>query len=155
MSLVDRLRGRQPESELEPLAPQDFDDLIATARARGVKDFITVLALQEPVTDHPDQTEPYTRFGFNTKSGRKVEYDEKYGAKPDTRETALSGATTSQQRLTALQEAGLPAHLIDGYGNDGPRIIVDPYDSVYVKVWDLRDTNAAIAFTPHIVLTES
>lgn len=85
MNLADRLRGRRPDSDLEPIAPADFDDLIATAQARGVKDYITVLALAEPIKDQPDQTEPYTRFGFDTKSGRRVQYDEKYGPQPDTR----------------------------------------------------------------------
>ncbi len=150
MSIVDRLRRRTPDSELPPLVPESFDDLLATAKLRGVKGFIAIQPEMIPDQDQPDQAEVTTRFEFTTKSGRRAEFSESYGIHPDTRDTALRGVVTAMRRRTQIHDnTELVANVIDGYDSDGPHIVIDPFSSMTVLRHEDRTPGEIESFIPH------
>lgn len=149
MSIVDRLRGRTPDSQLPPLEPESFDDLLAMAELRGVKGFITIQPMMTPDHDQADQAEAITRFEFTTKNGRRVEFSETYGIHPDVRETALRGIATAMQRRAQIHDnTEVLAHVIDGYDSSGPHIVIDPFSSVTVLRYEERGIGEIETFIP-------
>ena len=120
MNIVDRLVRRTPDSELPPVEPLSFDDMLATAHLRGVKGFIAVEPPNYYGPAREEEIESTLKYHFVTKSGRRVEFSESYGVHPDNRQTQLKGFLTAMNRSREISDkTGLSSDVTFGYSAIG------------------------------------